>query len=835
MKSGLYLSENKDSTDSPRGLYLSKEKTSSTQNNAIRLGGALYSQDPRENYKGLDVPAGHSALFRAMDGQDRFYAEIMRKQQEEKQASLKQALNQAAQKAMTELNMVKNNHLTVFNSKVKDEISIKILDPFVFELLKKNPIVDLSHYSLNVLKHIRESYKLKDSINIENIIKDNLGYLLTDYREVYNNISDPFKTVISDLFKAGSQIEIDSIKNAFLQNSNHLNDYFEYSEDNNNQSPITEIICKESLLKIIEDIGLKLENLNKAKSEQNNQEYLSRIEGSNEEEKVPHNDIENKSSKFNLRSDIKKIEEQEESSIEDLFKEIEDLRGDSLENADSEFNKAINEMLSNISSISSSPNKPSTSSEVKAQIKKELEWVKFTLQQHNEQLEQHSEQLGQINSQRVALQNSFSIQQNNALQDYYKGFINEFSKTFTSAQAVLGGKLKIEGTKSISVKITSQLAKLIPLFGESVSSAIQEGANYKVNVEEQHKCLNISKFGITNANLERLSKYIVKFIASNPRMKEFIENYNPTEAEGFFNKIGKVANKVKDDFDNKLDKLNTVLSPQELLGHKHAAQILKDYISSGSFKDSTLDEIVNLFISVILPENIQEENVIIPPLLLIEQDEEEKNQGEDDDFNISRVVNQIQVEQELTPRKKAMMEKIAMLEELLAQKDNSIKKLQNTQLPPINTDMISRSEVEEIIVTNQIAMREKDLFIQKKLEESSTKDQIIRDKDNVNHEQKREINNAYKTITKQDHTIDDLREYKDNLKQQVQEQKELASHWKSDAEGKKIEIDELKAKLLEFQNQSEFNGTEINYMDDFHNEDHPTGLAGENSGMNNAY
>ncbi len=69
----------------------------------------------------------------------------------------------------------------------------------------------------------------------------------------------------------------------------------------------------------------------------------------------------------------------------------------------------------------------------------------------------------------------------------------------------------------------------------------------------------------------------------------------------------------------------------------------------------------------------------------------------------------------------------------------------------------------------------------------------------------------------------------------MQEQKELASHWKSDAEGKKIEIDELKAKLLEFQNQSEFNGTEINYMDDFHNEDHPTGLAGENSGMNNAY
>lgn len=270
MKSGLYLSEDKDS----------RNQTSNTQDHAVRIGGALYSKDP----------SGYSALFRAIDIQQSFYTDIMRKQQEKQQASLKLALNQAAQKAMAELNMVKINHLTVFNSKVKDEISIKILDSFIFELLKKNPIVDLSHYTLNVLKHIRESYKLKNSVNTENIIKDNLRCLLTDYTEIYNKISDSFKSVIIDLFKADSQIEINSIKDAFLQNSNHLNDYFEYSE-NNNKSPISEIICKESLLKVIEDIGLKLENLNKAKNEQNNQEYLSRIESSNEEEKEPHEDI----------------------------------------------------------------------------------------------------------------------------------------------------------------------------------------------------------------------------------------------------------------------------------------------------------------------------------------------------------------------------------------------------------------------------------------------------------------------------------------------------------------------------------------------------------------
>ena len=63
-----------------------------------------FSTDPRENYKGLDVPAGHSALFRAMDNQQRFYDDIMRKQQEKDQLSFKNALNQAAQKAMGELN-----------------------------------------------------------------------------------------------------------------------------------------------------------------------------------------------------------------------------------------------------------------------------------------------------------------------------------------------------------------------------------------------------------------------------------------------------------------------------------------------------------------------------------------------------------------------------------------------------------------------------------------------------------------------------------------------------------------------------------------------------------
>ena len=534
--------------------------------------------------------------------------------------------------------------------------------------------------------------------------------------------------------------------NQFKRNG-MLSTYFEYPENRGELSIYKPIIWKNkgltaSIVKILNELP-EIESIQEEIQKHVQENIL--VPDPNEEQEndlvIVHN------------------EEQEKSLMDEL---ISDIQIEKEKNDDSELKERIDEMLLNIESISPSPIKSSASSEAKAQNAKELEWIKSILQLHSKQIED-------INSKQEVLESSFSAQQNNTLQDYYKGFINEFSKAFTSAQAVLGGQLKIEGTKSISVKLTSQLAKFIPLLGDGISSAIQEGANYKVNVEEQHKCLNISKFGITNANLERLSKYIAKSIASDPRMKEFIENYNPTEAAGFFNKIGKVANKVKNDFDNKLDKLNTVLSPQELLGHEHAAQILKDYISNGTFKDSTLDEIVNLFISVILPENIQEENANIPPLQFIEQDEEEKNQDEDDDFNVSKVINQIQVEQELTPRKKAMMEKIAMLEELLAQKDNSIQKLQNAQLRPIDTDVISRTEVEEIMRQNMKDMEEVEAreveqneLIQKMSEylataqqESSNKDQIIKDKDNINQEQKNELNKTHKTIIKKDKIISD--------------------------------------------------------------------------------
>ena len=212
------------------------------------------SKDSWDNYKGLQVPPKHGDLFRAMDQQERFYAEIMKMNE----ISIQNAFNQLKPKVIAELNAIKNNHLIVFNSKVLNEIlsKIQIGNSSDIEFLSKGDIaVDLSSYYLLGNSEIFKSIKLQ------------IPHFFKDYKDIYNGISTPFNKVIDDLLKTTSPVEFDSIKNDFLQNLNHLNAYFEYSEGNNYQSPILEIKCKESLIQIVEDIGLKIDDFNEAQNE----------------------------------------------------------------------------------------------------------------------------------------------------------------------------------------------------------------------------------------------------------------------------------------------------------------------------------------------------------------------------------------------------------------------------------------------------------------------------------------------------------------------------------------------------------------------------------------
>ena len=212
------------------------------------------SKDSWDNYKGLQVPPKHGDLFRAMDQQERFYAEIMKMNE----ISIQNAFNQLKPKVIAELNAIKNNHLIVFNSKVLNEIlsKIQIGNSSDVDFLSKGDIaVDLSSYYLLGNSEIFKSIKLQ------------IPHFFKDYKDIYNGIITPFNKVIDDLLKTTSPVEFDSIKNDFLQNLNHLNAYFEYSEGNNYQSPILEIKCKESLIQIVEDIGLKIDDFNEAQNE----------------------------------------------------------------------------------------------------------------------------------------------------------------------------------------------------------------------------------------------------------------------------------------------------------------------------------------------------------------------------------------------------------------------------------------------------------------------------------------------------------------------------------------------------------------------------------------
>ena len=207
------------------------------------------SKDSWDNYKGLQVPPKHGDLFRAMDQQERFYAEIMKMNE----VSIQNAFNQAKPKVIAELNAIKNNHLIVFNSKVLNEIlsKIQIGNSSDIDFLSKGDIaVDLSSYYLLGNSEIFKSIKLQ------------IPHFFEDYKDIYNGIITPFNKVIDDLLKTTSQVELHSIKNDFLQNLNHLNAYFEYSEGNNYQSPILEIKCKEYLIQVVDDISLKLESFN---------------------------------------------------------------------------------------------------------------------------------------------------------------------------------------------------------------------------------------------------------------------------------------------------------------------------------------------------------------------------------------------------------------------------------------------------------------------------------------------------------------------------------------------------------------------------------------------
>lgn len=250
------------------------------------------AKDPWDNYNGLQVPPKHGDLFRAMDQQERFFAEVMKMNE----VSIKNALNQATQKAIGELNIIKDNHLSVFNSIVLHKMSSLVDASIIVKptMLATPIIVNLNLLNINISAALSTPGVLEQNLWLKEAIKT--PNLFADYNKIYFYITNPFNVVTQELVKAKSEIEVNSIKQTFLTNLNHLDEYFEYTEGSNNQSPSSQIQCKESLLETLEDISSKITGFNK----------MIVIPRVLEEEKTPNDDVSDNAHRF--YSDIPSVQ-----------------------------------------------------------------------------------------------------------------------------------------------------------------------------------------------------------------------------------------------------------------------------------------------------------------------------------------------------------------------------------------------------------------------------------------------------------------------------------------------------------------------------------------------
>jgi len=81
------------------------------------------------------------------------------------------------------------------------------------------------------------------------------------------------------------------------------------------------------------------------------------------------------------------------------------------------------------------------------------------------------------------------------LQEYYNGFINEFSIGFTAAQAIESGVIKFSGDGNTLVSILSKAVSFIPIFGDKIAGAVDYLNEAIPTKELEQRSGNVSKFG----------------------------------------------------------------------------------------------------------------------------------------------------------------------------------------------------------------------------------------------------------------------------------------------------------------------------------------------------
>ena len=314
---------------------------------------------------------------------------------------------------------------------------------------------------------------------------------------------------------------------------------------------------------------------------------------------------------------------------------------------------------------------------------------------------------------------------------FIEAFINETSKCFTSAQAVLGGNLKLKDNKDIKISIATHLAKYIPIVGKSVSGIIKTKVNQHTRKELKEKCDRLNKFCINHTNIDKWSKKTAKEILDDADVKELLD--------------GKEEDELRELAQEQISNILTKICSgdyQGLLKSEITKQAIKTCIKhlkgeESEDEDSQEDTSENEESSV---SNSQQNQSSLQSTSNLEEEKEEESEESQQSSSLSQSQSNTSDSQQPSHKSsvggnskdKKLLDKIKKLEKQLnkanklnVEKDHRIKELEEN---PDSDKWISREDVQDIMRNNTI---EKNNLIEKNqqvLQQNAEKDDIIQNK-----------------------------------------------------------------------------------------------------------
>jgi tetratricopeptide (TPR) repeat protein len=167
------------------------------------------------------------------------------------------------------------------------------------------------------------------------------------------------------------------------------------------------------------------------------------------------------------------------------------------------------------------------------------------------------------------------------LYKYYKSFVRAFNVAHTTAEAIKGEAFVLD-QENLLVSGASKLIALVPLVGHTLSEVIEKAYHLKHKVDVKKYANNICELAESKLILDEIVCGVILEIFKNG---EEIKALNPNIVLPFWMQKLKLSGLVqwvkekKEELEEKLYGENNTEDIQKL-AHKHATDILSDYISS---------------------------------------------------------------------------------------------------------------------------------------------------------------------------------------------------------------------------------------------------------------